>query len=188
MQATGSIPMIPRGQLVINGGLGRKRKLAQPRREALPDHGHADLADWRRAVGAPPRPVVSGGGRQAMGRSAVREIQVSGISVQRGEVLVPTQIGDPVHGLLACPAAPLVAASLRARTGQVRLAGLPRCDDESGDFDALLFLVTCPQQDGSTAAIAAAAAPGDARCAAFARSVVAEWAAVCASRTLLMGG
>jgi 4-hydroxy-3-methylbut-2-enyl diphosphate reductase len=122
-----------------------------------------------------------------MGRSAVREIQVSGISVQRGEVLVPTQIGDPVHGLLACPAAPLVAGSLRARTGQVRLAGLPRCDDESGEFDALLFLVTCPQQDGSTAAIAAAAAPGDARCAAFARSVVEEWAAVCASRTLLMG-
>ncbi len=122
-----------------------------------------------------------------MSRSAVREILVSGLSVPRGEVLVPTQIGDPVHGLLACPAAPLVAGSLQAKGGQVRLAEFPRCEDASGDFDVRLYLVTCQQEDGSTAAIAAAASPGDARCAAAARAAVEEWAAVCATRTLLMG-
>lgn len=121
-----------------------------------------------------------------MSRSAIREIQVSSISVQRGEVLVPTQIGDPVHGVLICHAAPLVAGSLRAKGWSVRLAELPRCDDASGDADIMLHLVTCQQHDGSTAAIAAATAPGDARAAAVARSVVDEWAAVCATRTLLL--
>jgi 4-hydroxy-3-methylbut-2-en-1-yl diphosphate reductase len=121
-----------------------------------------------------------------MSRSAIREIQVSSVSVQRGEVLVPTQIGDPVHGVLICHAAPLVAASLRAKGWPVRLAELPRCDDASGDADIILHLVTCQQHDGSTAAIAAATAPGDARGSAAARSVVDEWAAVCATRTLLM--
>jgi 4-hydroxy-3-methylbut-2-en-1-yl diphosphate reductase len=121
-----------------------------------------------------------------MSRSAIREIQVSSVSVQRGEVLVPTQIGDPVHGVLICHAAPLVAASLRAKGWPVRLAELPRCDDASGDADIILHLVTCQQHDGSTAAIAAATAPGDARGSAAARSAVDEWAAVCATRTLLM--
>jgi 4-hydroxy-3-methylbut-2-enyl diphosphate reductase len=121
-----------------------------------------------------------------MSRSAIREIQVSSISVQRGEVLVPTQIGDPVHGVLICHAAPLVAASLRAKGWPVRLAELPRCDDAAGDADIMLHLVTCQQHDGSAAAIAVATAPGDARAAAVARSVVDEWAAVCATRTLLL--
>ena len=123
-----------------------------------------------------------------MSRSAVREIQVSGISVQRGEVLVPTQIGDPVHGMLICHAAPLVAGTLRAKGGQVRLVELPRCEDSAGDADMMLYLVTCQQQDGSTAAIAAATAPGDALAAAAARSAVDEWAAVCATRTALIAG
>jgi hypothetical protein len=52
-------------------------------------------------------------------RSAVQEIQVSGVSMRRGEVLVPTQIGDPVHGMMICHAAPLVAGSLRAKGGRV---------------------------------------------------------------------
>jgi 4-hydroxy-3-methylbut-2-enyl diphosphate reductase len=119
-------------------------------------------------------------------RSAVQEIQVSGVSMRRGEVLVPTQIGDPLHGILICHAAPLVAGSLCAKGGQVRLAEIPRGDDASGDFDARLFLATCQQQDGSTAAIAAAAAPGDALSAAAARAAVDEWAGASATRTLLM--
>jgi len=123
-----------------------------------------------------------------MSRSAVREIQVSGVSVRRGEVLVPTQIGDAVHGLLTCPAAPLVAGSLRARGRQAWLADLPRCDDTSAGVDAVLYLVTCPQQDGSTAAIAAGAAPADALSAAAARAAVEEWAAVCGTRSLLVAG
>ena len=119
-------------------------------------------------------------------RSAVQEIQVSGVSMRRGEVLVPTQIGDPLHGILICHAAPLVAGSLCAKGGQVRMADIPRDDDASGDFDARLFLATCQQQDGSTAAIAAAAAPGDALSAAAARAAVDEWAGASATRTLLM--
>jgi 4-hydroxy-3-methylbut-2-en-1-yl diphosphate reductase len=121
-----------------------------------------------------------------MSRSAIREIHVAGVSVQRGEVLVPTQLGDPVHGLLICHAAPLVAGLLRAKGWPVRLAELPRYDDTRGDADNTVYLVTCQQHDGSTAAIAAATAPGDARAAAAARAAVDEWASVCGTRTLLM--
>jgi 4-hydroxy-3-methylbut-2-enyl diphosphate reductase len=113
-------------------------------------------------------------------------MQVSGITVQRGEVLVPTQIGDPVNGLLMCHAAPLVAASLLARGKQVRLAELPRSDESAADEDITLHLVTCQQQDGSTAAIAAATARDDAVAAAAARAAVDEWAAACGTRTLLL--
>jgi 4-hydroxy-3-methylbut-2-enyl diphosphate reductase len=121
-------------------------------------------------------------------RSAIHEIQVSGVSMRRGEVVVPTQIGDPVRGVMVCHAAPLVAGSLRAKGGQVRMAEIPRGDDASGEFDARLFLATCQQQDGSTAAIAAASAPGDALSAAAARAAVDEWAAASGTRTLLMAG
>jgi 4-hydroxy-3-methylbut-2-en-1-yl diphosphate reductase len=121
-----------------------------------------------------------------MSRSAVREIPVSGIRMRRDEVVVPTQIGDAVHGMLTCHAAPLVAGSLRAKGRTTRLAELPRSDDSSGDFDAKLFLVTCSQQDGTTAAIAAAAAPGDALSAAAARGAVEDWAAISGARTLLV--
>jgi len=123
-----------------------------------------------------------------MSRSAIREIQVSGISVHRGEVVVPSQIGDPVQGMLTCHAAQLVAGSLRAKGRDVRFAELPSCDDPAGEVDATLYLATCPQQDGSTAAIAAAAAPGDALSAAAARAAVEEWASASASRTLLLAG
>ena len=121
-----------------------------------------------------------------MRRSAIREINVSGLRVHRDEVVVPTQIGDAVHGRLTCHAAPLVTGSLRAKGRAVRLAELPSCDDTASDFDAKLFLVTCSQQDGTTAAIAAAAAPGDALSAAAARTAVEDWAAVAGNRTLLL--
>jgi 4-hydroxy-3-methylbut-2-en-1-yl diphosphate reductase len=123
-----------------------------------------------------------------MSRSAVREIQVSGIRVGRGEVVVPTQIGDPVHGMLSCHASPLVAGSLQAKGRDVRFAELPSCDSPASEVDATLYLTTCPQQDGTTAAIAAAVAPGDALSAAAARAVVEEWAAASATRTLLLAG
>ena len=72
-----------------------------------------------------------------MSRSAVREIQVSGITARRGEVVVPSQIGDPVHGMLSCHAAQLVAGSLRAKGREVRFAELPSCDDPAGEVRAL---------------------------------------------------
>jgi len=105
--------------------------------------------------------------------------------MKRGEVLVPRQINDPANGLLSCPAAPLVAGSLVAKGRPNRLATLPRADWR-GDEDARLFLVTCPREDGGTAAIAAAAPSGDALSASAARGAVEEWAAVSGSRSLLI--
>jgi 4-hydroxy-3-methylbut-2-en-1-yl diphosphate reductase len=121
-----------------------------------------------------------------MSRADIRELPVASAGMQRGEVVVPTHVGDPVHGQLSCPAAPLVAGSLRARGRPVRIADLG--GDASADADARLYLVTCPREQGDTAAVAAAAAPGDALSAAAARSAVEEWAAVCANRSLLLAG
>jgi 4-hydroxy-3-methylbut-2-en-1-yl diphosphate reductase len=122
-----------------------------------------------------------------MSRQDVREIPVASTGLMRGEVLVPKQIDDPVNGPLNCPAAPLVAGSLLAKGRPNRLAMLPRADVH-GDADARLFLVTCPREDGGTAAIAAAAPSGDALSASAARGAVEEWAAVSGSRSLLLAG
>ena len=121
-----------------------------------------------------------------MSRTDVRELPAASTGMQRGEVVVPTHVGDPVHGLLSCPAAPLVAGSLRARGRAVRVGDLPGGTTEDGD--ARLYLVTCPREDGGTVALAAAAAPGDGLSAAAARAAVEEWAAVCANRSLLLAG
>jgi 4-hydroxy-3-methylbut-2-en-1-yl diphosphate reductase len=121
-----------------------------------------------------------------MSRADIRELPVSSAGMQRGEVVVPTHVGDPVYGLLSCPAAPLVAGSLRARGRPLRVADLR--GETSADADARLYLVTCPREEGATAAVAAAAAPGDALSAAAARAAVEEWAAVCANRSLLLAG
>src|SRR5258708_40275848 len=96
-----------------------------------------------------------------MSRPAIRESQVSGISIERGDVLVPTSIGDPINGVLSCPAAPLLAATLRAKGRQVRTADGPCCADSASDGDAVVYLPTCPQQDRSPAAIAPPAPPRD---------------------------
>ncbi len=121
-----------------------------------------------------------------MSRADIRELPVASAGMQRGEVVVPTHVGDPVHGQLSCPAAPLVAGSLRARGRPVRIADLH--SEAPADGDARLYLVTCPREEGDTAAVAAAAAPGDALSAAAARAAVEEWAAVCANRSLLLAG
>ena len=122
-------------------------------------------------------------------QSGIREFQASGISVERGEVLVPRLLGVDAHGILSCGAAPLVAGSLQRKGCQVRLAPVPRCDDPLGPGDgATLVLATCPQEDGGTVAIAAATAPQDKLAAAHARAAVEEWAAVAGHRTLLAAG
>ncbi|MBO0833764.1 MAG: hypothetical protein J2P29_17515, partial [Actinobacteria bacterium] len=121
-----------------------------------------------------------------MNRQDVREMPVAGVGLNRGEVLVPTQIYDPMHGPLSCPAAPLVAGSLQAKGRPSRLAELP--PDVDGATDARLFLVTCAHDDGGAVGIAAAAAPGDALSASAARSAVEEWAAVSGTRSLFIAG
>jgi 4-hydroxy-3-methylbut-2-en-1-yl diphosphate reductase len=118
----------------------------------------------------------------------VREIYASGLGVQRGEVLVPTLLGDDLTELISCAAAPLVAGSLQRKARQVRLAPAPRYADAGSDGEAVLYLATCPQPGGATTAIAAAAALGDRLLAAGAKAAVEEWAAVAGSRVVLAAG
>jgi 4-hydroxy-3-methylbut-2-enyl diphosphate reductase len=124
-----------------------------------------------------------------MNRSAVREFQAPDLRIQRGELLVPTQVGDPARGPLPCPAAPLIAGSLLRRGLRCALGPALRLDDAGSDAGgAAVYLATCGQRDGSTAALAAAAAPDDRLAAAAASAAVAEWAAVTGTRRLLLGG
>ncbi len=123
-----------------------------------------------------------------MNRSVVRELQAPGLIVEPGEVLVPTEIGDPVRGPVGCPAAPLVAGSLQRKGRPIRYAPVPHVQDPQYDGDgAVLFVVTCQQHEGATAALAAAASAADRLAVAVARSAVEEWAALLGTRRLLTG-
>ena len=123
-----------------------------------------------------------------MNRSAVREFVAPDVSVAPGEVLVPTEVGDAVHGPLPSPAAPLVAGTLLRKGKRVVHASVGHCADPSGDDGgAVLFVATCQQRDGSTAAVAAGASPADRVAVAAARSAVDEWSAVLGTRRLLAG-
>jgi 4-hydroxy-3-methylbut-2-enyl diphosphate reductase len=124
-----------------------------------------------------------------MNRSAVREFSAPGTSVAAGEVLIPTEIGDPVRGPLPGPAAPLVGGSLLRKGTRVRYEPVTHCSDPGqGEGGATVFVATCAQRDGSTAAVAAAASPADRVAVAAARSAVDEWSAVFGTRRLLAAG
>ena len=124
-----------------------------------------------------------------MNRFVVREFQAPGLIAQPGEVLVPTEIGDPVRGRLRCPAAPLVVGSLRRKGRLVRSVTSPPFQDRQYDGDgAVLFVATCQLHEGATAALAAAAAPADRLAVAVACSAVEEWAAVLGTRRLVLPG
>jgi 4-hydroxy-3-methylbut-2-en-1-yl diphosphate reductase len=121
-----------------------------------------------------------------MNRSAVREFLAPGTSVAAGEVLVPTQIGDPVRGPLPSPAAPLVGGTLARRGTRVGYAPIGHCADPADDVGgAAVFVATCQQRDGTTAAVAAAASAADRVAKAEARAAVDEWSAVFGTRRLL---
>jgi 4-hydroxy-3-methylbut-2-enyl diphosphate reductase len=121
-----------------------------------------------------------------MNRTTARELIAPGTNVPHGQVLVATQLGDPVHGLLPCPAAPLVAGTLRRKGASAEAGPVTRCDEPGELADgAPVFVATCRLRDGSAAAIAAAAAPGDRVAAAAARAAVQEWSAVFATRRLI---
>ena len=126
------------------------------------------------------------GGMDAMNRSTTREFLAPGTSVAPGEVLVPTQIGDPVRGPLPCPAAPLVGGTLLRKGRRFGYAPVGQCADPShDDGGAIIFVATCPQRDGTMAAVAAAASAADRVAVAAARSAVDEWSAVFGTRRLL---
>jgi 4-hydroxy-3-methylbut-2-en-1-yl diphosphate reductase len=123
-----------------------------------------------------------------MNRPTVREFLAPGTGVAPGEVLVPTEVGDPVRGPLPCFAAPLVGGTLLRKGTRVSYAPVGHCADPShDDGGAALFVATCPQRDGSEAAVAAAASRADRVAMAAAKSAVAEWAAVLGTRRLLVG-
>jgi 4-hydroxy-3-methylbut-2-en-1-yl diphosphate reductase len=119
--------------------------------------------------------------------AGIREVQASGIYVERGEVLVPRLISVAGEGVLSCGAAPLVAGSLRRRNCPARLAPVPSLDDPRGR-DAVVFLATVRPDDGGALGIAAVTAPEDKLAAAHARASVEEWAAAAGNRTLLAAG
>jgi 4-hydroxy-3-methylbut-2-enyl diphosphate reductase len=124
-----------------------------------------------------------------MQRSTAREFLAPGTSVAPGEVLVPTEIGDPVRGALACPAAPLVGGTLLRKGTLVTYAPVGACADPAHDVGgATVFVATCQQRDGSQAALAAAASATDRVAVAAARSAVDEWSAVFGTRRLLAAG
>src|SRR5260370_42504156 len=97
-----------------------------------------------------------------MRRSTAREFLAPGTSVAPGEVLVPTEIGDPGRGALACPAAPLVGGTLLRKGTRVSYAPVGACADPAHDVGgATVFVATCQQRDGSQAGLAAAASAPD---------------------------
>jgi len=121
-----------------------------------------------------------------MNRPAVRELLAPGTQVEPGEVLVPTEVGDPVRGAVPSPAAPLVGGSLLRKGKRVGYAPVGPCVDPSDDEGgAAVFVATCLQRDGTTAAVAAAASPVDRVAVAAARAAVDEWSAVFGTRRLL---
>jgi 4-hydroxy-3-methylbut-2-en-1-yl diphosphate reductase len=125
-------------------------------------------------------------GMEIMNRSAIQEFLAPGTSVAPGGVLVPTQIGDPVRGPLPSPAAPLVGGTLLRRGTRVDYAPVGHCADPADDVGgATVFVATCQQRDGTTAAVAAAASGADRMAVAAARSAVDEWSAVFGTRRLL---
>jgi 4-hydroxy-3-methylbut-2-enyl diphosphate reductase len=120
-------------------------------------------------------------------RPAVREGQLPGGSVQRGEVLVPSRLSDPVHGTIDCSAAGLVAGSLRRKGYQVRIEPVANWTDVPGNAgDPILYLATCEGRDGMVSAIAAAAASADGLAAAAARAAVQEWTMALDPRTVMV--
>jgi len=124
-----------------------------------------------------------------MNRSAVREFLAPGTSIAPGEVLVPTQVGDPVRGSLPSPAAPLVGGTLLRRGARVGYGPVGQCADPADDVGgAKVFVATCQQRDGTTAAVAAAASAADRVATAAARSAVDDWSAVFGTRRLLAAG
>jgi 4-hydroxy-3-methylbut-2-en-1-yl diphosphate reductase len=121
-----------------------------------------------------------------MHRSVAQEFLAPGIQVAPGEVLVPTEVGDPVRGPLPSPAAPLVGGTLLRKGKRVSYAPVGHCADPSGgEGGATVFVATCQQRDGTTAAVAAAAGPADRVAVAAARAAVDEWSAVFGTRRLL---
>jgi 4-hydroxy-3-methylbut-2-en-1-yl diphosphate reductase len=128
------------------------------------------------------------GGITGTASPLVREIHASGLNVQRGEVLVPTLLGDELSEPISCAAAPLVAGSLQRKGHHVRLAPAPRYADAGADGESVLYLATCPQPGRTATAIAAAAPRGDRLSAAVAMAAVEEWAAVADSRVVLAAG
>ena len=124
-----------------------------------------------------------------MHRSTAREYLAPGTSVAPGEVLVPTEIGDPVRGALPCPAAPLVGGTLLRKGTRVGYGPVGPCADPAQDEGgATVFVATCQQRDAAVAAVAAAASPADRVAVAAARSAVDEWSAVFGTRRLLAAG
>lgn len=125
-----------------------------------------------------------------MNRMVARQLmRTSGISF--GEVLVATEIKHPERGVVACPAAPLVAAAVAGGPGQSNAAAgsavSVRLDpaEPVPDGDAILFVTSYVGGDGVALGLAAAAHAEDAAGVVAAQTAVAVWSAALRTRRVL---
>ncbi|MBP2478561.1 hypothetical protein JOF53_007433 [Crossiella equi] len=88
-------------------------------------------------------------------------------------------------GIAHCPAAPLLAGSLRRR-GLAAGRGLLAFDDECGDHRSLGFTVSWVDARGRAIGLGAAASAEDPEALASAAQVVREWSAVLRPRRILV--
>ncbi len=119
-------------------------------------------------------------------------------AITPGTAAVATAFHHPSRGLVQCPAAPALAASLGRHgiaAGYAQLtARAPGPDDDdpvgrqhtAGSPGAPTWAVSYLDRDGHATGLAAAVHPGDTAAAGIARRVLREWAAVMRSRRALV--
>ncbi len=113
-----------------------------------------------------------------------------GMSVARGDVLVPAWVDHPERGRVACPAARLLGGSLLRNGLAVRYQDLappsPPSPAMDADGRAVLQVLSYLGRDGAATGLAAVSAPGPA--AAAVTAALERWAAVMRTRRLVVGG
>ncbi|MBP2479209.1 hypothetical protein JOF53_008081 [Crossiella equi] len=123
---------------------------------------------------------------RAMRRNAaVRPVFVLGRPPAPGTPVIADELRPGTPGPTRCPAAPLLAGSLR-RLGVPAGRGLLAYDDECGDHRSLGFLVSWVDGPGTAIGLGAAAHAEEPDALAAAAQVVREWTAVLRPRNLLV--
>jgi 4-hydroxy-3-methylbut-2-enyl diphosphate reductase len=110
----------------------------------------------------------------------LRVQRLAAAAARRGEVIAATDFTHPERGLVPCPAAPLLAASL-ARGSRVRLAAVT-----AGDGPGVLVAASYLTRDGLAVGFGAVAHRDDPVGLAAAESVVTSWSRTLRSRRMLI--
>jgi 4-hydroxy-3-methylbut-2-enyl diphosphate reductase len=110
----------------------------------------------------------------------LRVQRLAAAAARRGEVIAATDFTHPERGVVPCPAAPLLAASL-ARGSRVRLAAVT-----AGDGPGVLVAASYLTRDGLAVGFGAVAHRDDPVGLAAAESVVTSWSRTLRSRRMLI--